>query len=340
MDDELLGQLIALGFIVAVIALLFLLGRRVAVATQTVTYEVGDEQRTVVAGSVIPANDVAKAGASVKSVRRSWFTAIVVGKDNRTSTSKSVAFAWTLAIVWALVALLAAKWLGYDTGWQALLDEELPEEYLLFLGGPYAAAIIAKARAVSNANSGSPSGTPGESTPGQLVTDDAGDADLVDFQYVLFNLIALAYFLGEFISNLENAFPDMPDVLAGLALTSAGAYSAKKLVGQLKPTLTSVLPATAAGGATIKVYGTNLIIPAELSPTGEPLAPSVAVAGKAATVSGHQQILGADVLTLAVPTGLTAGAGTIVVVRADGAAAVGPAGSDGIAFTVAGAATP
>jgi hypothetical protein len=102
------------------------------------------------------------------------------------------------------------------------------------------------------------------------------------------------------------------------------------------PILTSVVPPSAAPGATgVQIYGINLVVPAAVSPNGSAMPPIVCVAGKPATVTANDQILGADRITISLASDAVAGPGTITVVRADGITAVGPAGSDGIPFTVA-----
>ncbi len=341
MSDETWAQLIA-----AVVLVLFTLGlglmRRPVwvVAADRVTYAPDDGlQRTLLKGCRIPANEVAKAleqgQAAVKQIQVSALSAILVGKDHRTSTSKTVAFAWTLAIGFGLVSLLVADWLGDSTGWDNQVKSGLQEEYLLLLGGPFAAAILAKTSAVAHSGTeGKPPGPAGAASPAQLITNDEGDTDLGDFQYLFFNVIALAFLLGRFIGDIDNGFPDLPPLLTGLTLTSAGSYAAKKFIQQARPTLTSVIPSTASPGTDVQIYGINLLVPASVSPSGTDLPPTVSIGTKTGTVTAYDKILGADHLTVTVPAEITVGAGTISVVRADGIAAIGPAGSDGIAFTV------
>ncbi|HEV2812353.1 MAG TPA: hypothetical protein VGW10_03785 [Solirubrobacteraceae bacterium] len=332
---ELAGQLIALGVIVALFLLLVFLRRApTRVALDRIDYEADGVKRTVSKGGAVPDEALQAAAGQIKVVRRRWLTGIVVGVDHRASTSKTVAFAWTLVIAYGLLALLVAKWWGSSTGWDAQLGDGIQADYLVLLGGPYAAAVLARMRATTQAGEGGkPSGAAQDASPTQIVSDDENRTSLGDFQYVLFNLIAIAYFLGEFTGNLEHGFPDLPDLLSGLVLTSVAGYSATKFVAAAKPTLTSVLPISGLpGAADVKVYGQNLVLPAL---GAEPaLMPHVAVGGRPATVTAWQKILGADVLTITLHAQATPVVGTLSVVRADGIAAVGPAGSDGIAFTV------
>jgi hypothetical protein len=199
------------------------------------------------------------------STRLSALRALYLGADNRASTSKAVAAVWTFALVFGLLTLLYAKLMGDDAPWQALLNQGLPEEYLLLLGGPYAAAIIAKY--TNEATSAGDTKTTATETSAKddardLIADDAGDTDLGDFQYVVFNLVALAYFLIAFLHDpgITAGFPALPTLLTGLALTSAGGYAAKKAaIRAAGPQLISVFPTTAEPGGTVDVYGRALV---------------------------------------------------------------------------------
>ena len=308
MSDADVAQLIAAGVLLAVIAALAVVGR---------TDEVS------VAG-----------GAGTRQQKRSWLGAILAGKDHRTSTSKTVVFAWTFAIAFGLLSLLIADWLGDHGPWDAQVDRGLQEEYLLLLGGPFAAAILAKVAAVQQAET-KPDAPVGAATPGQLVNDDEGNTDLGDFQYVLFNVIGLAFFFGAFIRDPAEGFPVLPAILTGLLLTSTGGYAAKKLIAQAMPAITSVVPASAPAGATgVRVFGTNLIVPASVSDSGQPVEPTVFIGGLPAVVTAHDQVLGNDRLTITVPEDATPGSSPISVARADGAAARGPGAANVLPFEV------
>ena len=172
-----------------------------------------------------------------------------------------------------------------------------------------------------------------DSSPGQLINDDNGDTDLGDFQYVLFNLIGLAFFLGDFIGDLGAGFPPLPAVLTGLILTSAGGYSAKKLVAQTAPTLSSVVPAAALPEATVVVFGTGLVIPKAVAGTEDDQLPTVTVGGHTATATADRA-LGSDRLTVTVPKEAKPGSAPIRVVCADGGPASQPGGADRLAFEV------
>ena len=186
-------------------------------------------------------------GTGTKLQKRSWLGAILAGKDNRTSTSKTVVFAWTFAIAFGLLSLLIADWLGDSAPWNAQVAHGIQEEYLLLLGGPFAAAIVAKVAAINQTET-KPDAPVGAARPEQLVNDDEGNTDLGDFQYILLNLIGLAFFFGAFIADPAEGFPVLPAILTGLVLTSTGGYAAKKLIAQAMPAITSVVPAAAPAG--------------------------------------------------------------------------------------------
>ncbi len=339
-DHSLAAELISAGFLVAVLIVLMAVGRRVAVAANDTTYTpAGGVARTVQKGSIIPAADVSLVlSEDYRSVRRPLLRALVVGADNRTSTSKVVALAWTFAITFGIVALIVAKWLGSPTGYDILIHKGLQGEYLLFLGGPYAAAVLAKYTASSTAQGqANKSVAPiGSATPSQLIANDDGDGDLGDFQYVLFNAVTIAWFLGTFVPHLSDGMPDVPALLAGLTLTSAAGYSAKKLLTQAAPVMTalqppSAPPSTMSAKSTVELWGRNLIVPAS---DGTALAAVVSVGGQAATVSSFSQPLGVDQLVVEVPSGVAPGPVKVTATRADGVAATGPNGTDGLTLTV------
>lgn len=342
-DHSAVAELLALGFLGAVTAVLLAIGRRVAIATQSVTYTPsGGVARRVEKGSVIPDADVALVAAdSYRRMRVSLLRSIVVGKDNRTSTSKTVAFAWTYAITFGLVSVIVAKWLGTPGGYDKLIANGLQENYLLFLGGPYAAAVLAKYKAVSDAqgDAGKPAAPVGSAGPKQLIADDAGDGDLGDFQYVLFNVVTLGWYLGTFVPHLADGLPEVPDLLAGLALTSAGGYSAKKLVSQAAPRLTALHPAaaprsTAAAPSQIEVWARNVVLSTDAGADGTALAPRVTIGGRTADVVSTGEPLGVDLITVKVPADVAPGPAKVTATRADGVAARGPDGTDGLTLTV------
>src|SRR4051812_6064377 len=74
--------------------------------------------------------------------------ALVIGADNRWSTSKVTALAWTYALLYAAIALLI------DGLADQFLTQALDGTYVALLGFPYGAAILAKAITVDKIASG------------------------------------------------------------------------------------------------------------------------------------------------------------------------------------------
>jgi hypothetical protein len=160
-----------------------------------------------------------------------FFTALINGRDGRWSTSKAGYLFWTYALLFAFLTILL------HTGGEGLDDLELSEQYLLLLGLPGAAALGAKGLTQSNVDSGKVTTKPAkpndpETNPatgiGQLFSNDSGNADLMDSQYLAFNLLLLGYFLTQFLAAESTTLPTLPDTLVGLAGVSAASYLGKK----------------------------------------------------------------------------------------------------------------
>jgi hypothetical protein len=316
-------------------------GVPIYVATVPGEYDIpngGGTKRAVSKGDVIPSDAKAaadKAGIKPKPVPRTLFRSLVVGADNRLSTSKSVAFAWTYVIAFALISIFIAKWLGRGAGLEQLNQKGLQEEYLLALGGPYAAAVLAKYSAVASSQTeGKPAAEPGTATPAQLVANDRGDGDLGDLQYVLFSAIAVVWVLVTFVWHPGHGLPDIPAVLAGLALTSAGAYSAKKLVAAAAPSLTSLLPPEVEQKAGVKMWGKHLVLPGS-GPQDAETPPVVMIGSRVVDVTKHSSSPGGvDQLAFSVPADLAPGSYLVSAVRTDGVSAGAPGGAGGLPLRV------
>ena len=337
------AQLISGLALASLILIMAIVGRKDLVAQTSGSYTIPNTSRgapagatievSVSAGTVIPeshANAATANNVQSTQVRRSALGAILAGQDNRLSTSKTVAFAWTVAVAFGLLSLVVAIWLGDRAPWDLQVARGLQEEYLLLLGGPYAAAILAK-YATSQQQDTKTQGPVGGAGATRLVTNDNGDTDLGDFQYVLFNVIGLMFFFGDFIGHLATGFPNLPPLLTGLVLTSTGGYSAKKLLQQPAPTLISVTPSSAAPDATVQIFGTNLEVPT--SAAGQDLHPSVLVRNTTATITAHDLVLGNDRITITVPN-VAPGSAPITIARADGVQAKDARGVTVLPFEV------
>jgi hypothetical protein len=277
----------------------------------------------------------------VKLKRGALFRTLYAGKDGRWSTSKIQPLMWTYAVVFGLAAILVAKLLGEAAGWDKQVSTDLQAEYLLLLGGPFAAAVIAKISTTAKIEQGAldkseperpPDSKPMESL-GQglsdIVRDDNGSLDLGDFQYFLFNLLALAFFFGAFIPDPEEGLPQLPEMLVGLTGVSAAAYVANKAIEGETPTLKEVVPAKAAPGSKIVIWGQNLV-PSGVEPSVNK--PTVTIAETEAVVEEVVANGSRTKLVVTVRPATAIGAAEIRVITASGFAASLPAG--GLPFEV------
>jgi len=324
------AQLIAGALLFVITTMLLGAVRRRLVANKNTkwTDAAGTEHNVQKGWIVPPGTNVPESDVDEK--RLSAFRSLYLGKDNRASTSKAVALAWTYAVAYGLLSVIAAKVLGSEQAWDKLIENGLQEEYLLLLGGPYAAALIAKYVAVSSAGGANKTTDPTSSPandPKSLIADDEGDTDLGDFQYLLFNVIALAYFLSSFIPHLLDAFPELPSLLVGLALTSATTYAAKKAaISAAGPQLSSVFPTTVAKGNPVELWGRNLV-----SDTQKPL---VSVGDVVAAVDVVATTGATDRLRVTLPPTVDAGEQQLKVTTPAGVQALTSGGSDHLTLTV------
>lgn len=214
---------------------------------------------------------------------------LITGYDGRRSTSKTITFAWTFVVAWMLitVALVAA---GSGASFTDLL-KNTSNLYLVLLGGPYAAAIMAKVSVTNGVQTGRIQKTPAAATgPADIVNDDNGSTDLYDFQYTLFNLVAIVIVIFLFGAHPGKGFPGIPDFLAILTGGSAAAYTVNKGLTSNAPSISDVQPGTARIGDTVAITGANLLPPAASGAkpavsVGDVTAPRVTLPGPADTIA-------------------------------------------------------
>ncbi|MGG8408650.1 hypothetical protein ACM614_19690 [Streptomyces sp. 12297] len=184
-------------------------------------------------------------GAAAAAALLAWKRPML-GKDGRYSTSRTFALAWSLVLAWMLLTLLGyalatGEGLSYFKGEHGPLDPLAPL-YLLLLGGPYLAMFGAKGIVGSRVEAGrlvKPRNTGGASLR-ELVDNDAGRTDLADFQYVLFNGVALAYVVIPFTLDVSRGLPALPEEIALLTGGPALAYLTNKVVSGPIPVITGV----------------------------------------------------------------------------------------------------
>ena len=180
----------------------------------------------------------AAASRQAKDHKLGWVS-MLLGADGRLSTSKTTMWLWTFGVGYAL---LFAAGIAIFIDPKALLFPANWEDYLVLLGGPFAAGVLSKYALVTKFNNGTISktvvaglaqttalGSPVKPAPAagagvaaggdapaaptltntaslsDIVNNDDGGLDLVDSQYFLFNLIAFAYAMGVFLSNNFNS---------------------------------------------------------------------------------------------------------------------------------------
>jgi hypothetical protein len=222
----------------------------------------------------------------VEGRKQFGFLEAIVGADGRISTSKTVAYFWTLELAAALTFLGAVVcWgaLGTKTGVEEAFGSGSNwDAYLLLLGGPFAAAVIAKGITASSANGDSTAKTytkdaseaaittvkvEGSAQPKDVVTNDDGSTSLADTQYTIFSLVAVAYFLGALIGNIityakgdaaQIGLPAIPSALLGLTSLAALTYVGNKAVATQGMRTSTLEPDTQTPGQTVTATLVNL----------------------------------------------------------------------------------
>ena len=224
-------------------------------------------------------------------------SALIVGTDNRISTSKVAALSWTIAVGFVMAYFLFLQWAGTmaaECGPPVLDGEELPactlpgllgaeglsSNYLLLLGAPFAALLGAQAITSAQVADGTQQKTESATTPSasQAVQDDAGQGDLADSQYLLFNLLAGLYFLIAFISTPLEGLPVIPTALVGLTSLSAATYVGKKFASTNALDITALDPPNPVAGEVLRIHGRNFLpdgaVTAKVTIRGTPVTPT------------------------------------------------------------------
>lgn len=208
---------------------------------------------------------------------------VFAGTDGRVSTSKTVAFGWTAVVTFILLSLIFVE----PESWDDAL-KNLSPTYLLLLAGPYASLVLAKAAVTSRISAGTLNKPTNEGAPrlGDLFNDDSGRTDIVDLQYVVFNVVAMVFVIVTFIrASQVTGFPSIPEGLVLLTGGPAALYLSNKVVPGTGPTILSVLPATVRVGETFTITGQGLTAePAAAVQVGGTTLPAEAV--KARTPTG------------------------------------------------------
>jgi hypothetical protein len=202
---------------------------------------------------------------------------LVTGQDNRRSTGRVIAVGWTMVVAWMVVCLALIAAANHTTLTELL--KQASYLYFVFLGGPWAAAAFALLSTQSKIAQGTLTKIPADAPSfTDVVSDDNGNADTFDFQYTLFNLLAMAIVVFGFVAHPGHGLPDVPQFLAVLTGGSALTYTVNKALATSGPQITSVQPSPARVGDTIAITGIQLVPTQAASPL-----PAVSVGGIPAT---------------------------------------------------------
>jgi hypothetical protein len=192
----------------------------------------------------------------------------IVGKDKRLSTSKAQIALWTVAITFTFFFFTIQL---IRTSQPQQLNASFAHfgpEYLLLLGGPFAAAVLAKATTTSKVTEGSVQQVPPDHpATADLVTDHDGQPAISDAQFFLFNLVAIGYFAVA-LARVPATLPSIPNTLVALTSVSALTYLGVKVATSNPPAISKVLITSSPSdgflyaGQTVKVVGSGFITPA------------------------------------------------------------------------------
>jgi|SRR5215211_7587883 len=251
-----------------------------------------------------------------------WSAFGVVGKDNRVSTSKLQVMMWTVFVPAALLSIVLHAWRDL---WELGQGISVPADYLFLLGFPIGTAIASKTITTTKVASGAIPKPDAEVPPDlssgvvQSVGNDDGSTEIFDLQYLLFNVVALIFFLATFVSQYDDAdglleFPEIPAGLLILTGTSAAGYLSRKALETERPSITGIYPQTAAQGEDIWLRGANLTI--RTQPNGILQIKGITFGGLPAEQWAPAQ--GDDEYTAKVPMAATPGLTEVRVVRGDG----------------------
>lgn len=244
-----------------------------------------------------------------KADKKAYYQGLLVGTDKRLSTSKLNAALWTVVLVYFLLALAVKS--GFDTSTFSGYVQKTSPLYLVLIGGPFAAAIVSKSIVSSAVDAGMQKESAAKPKLADIFSDDDGNTDLADTQYVIFNLIAAVIVVVEFVRVPTAGPPDIPAFLAILTGSSAAAYVTNKGVSAAgstpfsnTPEIDQIVPPTAHVGEAIKILGSNMI------PQGSSTPPIILIGGIQAGIKG---VPAAGEIDCVVPSGLNSGDCNVIV---------------------------
>lgn len=212
-------------------------------------------------------------GAAYAHRARGGVLAPVIGEDNRLSTSRAVAAAWVLLVVFAVLVLVGELAAASS---HAERDELIEGLQLARAAGTVtvlavvcAVAVLVRRvvglRVLGQRLQKVRADRPRASDP---LTDDAGRGSFADAQYVLISAVAVI-FAAVRLARRPEQLPDLPWGLALLVLVSAATYLAGKYAEGGRPVILSVVRAREAGdldapirtGDDIEIRGAGFVPP-------------------------------------------------------------------------------
>ncbi|MFF2942554.1 hypothetical protein ACFVSQ_22180 [Streptomyces niveus] len=217
-------------------------------------------------------------GAARLHRNRGGLLAPLIGEDNRLSTSRTVASAWVLLLVFAVLvlALQLAGASDHDARDELIAGLELARGagMLTVLAVVCAIAVVVRRvvgvrvadRRLQKVRAERP-------RLADLLCDDAGRGNFADVQYTLVTAVAVL-FSAVRLARRPEQLPDLPWALALLVTVSAATYFASKWADGGRPVVLSVVRAREAGdldapirtGDDIEIRGTGFVPPGAGTP--------------------------------------------------------------------------
>ncbi|MFE9295490.1 hypothetical protein [Streptomyces niveus] len=209
---------------------------------------------------------------------RGGLLAPLIGEDNRLSTSRTVASAWVLLLVFAVLvlALQLAGASDHDARDELIAGLELARGAGMLTVLAVVCAIVVVVRRVVGvrvADRRLQKVRAERPRLADLLCDDAGRGNFADVQYTLVTAVAVL-FSAVRLARRPEQLPDLPWALALLVTVSAATYFASKWAEGGRPVVLSVVRAREAGdldapirtGDDIEIRGTGFVPPGAGTP--------------------------------------------------------------------------
>jgi hypothetical protein len=202
-----------------------------------------------------------------------------IGEDNRYSISKFQLLLWTVAVLFAYIAVVSAR---VAAGLVADIPN-VPENVLLALGLSGATSVVAKGIKVNNLRTGKELSTTLVDTGpiSTLLTNNDGSLSLHKLQYLVWTFVAIGVFLVGLDQSTRLTLPDIDTTLLVLSGIGAGTYLSKKLVPQSADEKTQLAQAALVQGATVTqpTIATPVAAVVVTTPAPDPQGPAAGTPG-------------------------------------------------------------